>query len=112
MIEFSETGHLRGVYLDLLVSLLRVLHAKRLECEKSMKLMASFHRSHLCWSRWDSSAVVALLDFPVGSVEEGTIKTLTPYPNMVCVSATAWDGSLGRFNKDIWITSSTNQLLT
>ena len=43
---------------------MRVLYAKRLECEKSMESMASFHCSRLRWSRWDSSAVAALLDFP------------------------------------------------
>ena len=61
--EFAEMGHLQEVCLNLPVNLLRVLHAKRLECEKSMELMASFYHSRLHWSRWDSSAVATLLDF-------------------------------------------------
>ena len=40
--EFAEMGHLHEVCLDLPVNLLRVLHAKKLECEKSIKSMSSF----------------------------------------------------------------------
>jgi len=43
--EFAETGHRREERPDLPVSLLIVLHALRLECEKSMELTASSHRS-------------------------------------------------------------------
>ena len=68
VMKFSETGHLQEVYLDLPVNLLRVLHVKRLECEKSMESIASFYHSCLLWSRWDGSAEVALLDFsPLGA---------------------------------------------
>ena len=38
--EFAETAHRREKCPDLTVSLLMVLHALRLECEKSMKLTA------------------------------------------------------------------------
>ena len=42
---FGETGHRRKELPDLPVSLLMVLHALRLESEKSMELTASSHRS-------------------------------------------------------------------
>jgi len=58
--EFAETGHRREERPDLLVSLLIVLHALRLECEKSMELTASSHRScYFCCSR-ESRDEVAL----------------------------------------------------
>jgi len=43
--EFSESGQTRGECPDLPVSWLIALHALRLECEKSMELTASSHRS-------------------------------------------------------------------
>jgi len=43
--EFAETGHKRDERPDLPVSLSMVLHALRLECEKSMVVTASTHRS-------------------------------------------------------------------
>jgi len=43
--EFAETGCMREERPDLPVSLLIVLHALQLECEKSMELTASSHRS-------------------------------------------------------------------
>jgi len=43
--EFAETGHRREERQDLPVSFLSVLHALRLECEKSMELTSSSHRS-------------------------------------------------------------------
>ena len=52
------------VYLYLPASLLSVVHAKWLECEKSMESMALLHCSCPHWSRLDISAVIALLDFP------------------------------------------------
>ena len=45
VMEFAETGHMREERPDLPVSLLMVLHALRLEFEKSIKLTASCHRS-------------------------------------------------------------------
>ena len=51
VMELAEMGHLQEVCFNLPVSLLRVLQAKRLECEKSIKLMALFHCSCPCWSR-------------------------------------------------------------
>jgi len=57
--EFAETGHMREESPDLSVSLLMVLHALRLECEKLMELTASSHRSRFCCSRksWDEVAL-------------------------------------------------------
>jgi len=50
--EFAETGHRREERPDLPVSLLNVLHTLRLECQKSMELTASSHRScFVCCSR-------------------------------------------------------------
>ena len=49
--EFAETGHMREERPDLPLSLLIVLHALRLDCEKSMELTASSHRSCFCCSR-------------------------------------------------------------
>jgi len=43
--EFAETGQTREERPDLPVSLLMVLHVLRLECEKSLELTASSHRS-------------------------------------------------------------------
>ena len=43
--EFAETWHWWKERPDLPVSLLMVLHALRLECEKSMEFTASCHRS-------------------------------------------------------------------
>jgi len=43
--EFAERGHWWKECPDLPVSLLMVLHALRLECEKSMDFTASSHRS-------------------------------------------------------------------
>jgi len=50
---FAKTGHRRGEHPDLpAVCLLMVLHALRIECEKSMELTASSHRScFFCCSR-------------------------------------------------------------
>jgi len=45
--EFAETGHTREERPDLSVSLLIVLNALRLECEKSMEFTASSYRSCL-----------------------------------------------------------------
>ena len=42
---FAETGHRREERPDLPVTLLIVLHALRLECEKSVELTASSHRA-------------------------------------------------------------------
>ena len=43
--EFAETGHWWKERTDMPVSLLMVLHSLRQECEKSMELTASSHRS-------------------------------------------------------------------
>jgi len=49
--EFAETGHRQEERPDLPTSLLIFLHALRLECEKSLELTASSHRSCFCCSR-------------------------------------------------------------
>ena len=50
--EFAETGHRREERPNLPVSLLNVLHALQLECEKSVELTASSHHScFFCCSR-------------------------------------------------------------
>ena len=52
VMEFAEVGHRQEKRPDLPVSLLIVLHTLRLECEKSMDLTASSHRScFFCYSR-------------------------------------------------------------
>jgi len=58
--EFAETGHRREERPDLPVSLLIVLHALRLECEKSVELTDSSHRSCFFCSSRDSSNEEAL----------------------------------------------------
>jgi len=58
--EFAETGHRREERPDLPVSLLIVLHALRLECEKSLELTASSHRSCFFCSSRDSRDEAAL----------------------------------------------------
>jgi len=58
--EFAETGHRREERPDLLVSLLIVLHALRLECEKLMELTASSHRSCFFYCSRDSRDEAAL----------------------------------------------------
>ena len=57
--EFVEEGQCWKERPDLPVSLLIVLHALRLECEKSMEYTAFSHRSCFCPSR-DSSDEAAL----------------------------------------------------
>jgi len=48
--EFAEMGHRQEERPDLPVGLLIVLHALRLDCEKSMEFTASSHRSCFCCS--------------------------------------------------------------
>jgi len=65
--EFAEMGHRREERPNLPVSLLIVLHVLRLECETSMVMTASSHRScFFCCSR-DSRDQAALS----GSVSTG-----------------------------------------
>jgi len=52
--KFAETGHRRKECSNVSVRLLMVLHALRLECEKSMELTASSHRSWLFWSSYET----------------------------------------------------------
>jgi len=54
VMEFAEMGYWREKRPELLVSLLMVLHALQLECEKLMELTASSHRFCFLCSRRDS----------------------------------------------------------
>ena len=66
--EFAETGHTREERPDLPVSLLILLHALRLECEKSMELTASSHRSCFFWCTCESRDEAALSEaVPTGA---------------------------------------------
>jgi len=66
--EFAETGHWRKECPDLLVSLLMPLHALQLECEKSMELTASSHRSCFSCQNRDSRDEAALsVPVPTGA---------------------------------------------
>jgi len=66
--EFDETGHTREERPDLPVSLLIALHALWLECEKSMELTASSHRSCFFYCSQESSDEVALSEaVPTGA---------------------------------------------
>ena len=66
--ELAETGHWRKERPDLPVSLLMVLHASRLECEKSMALTASSQRSCFFFSIRKSRDDAALSEsVPTGS---------------------------------------------
>jgi len=58
--EFAEVGYRREESPDLPVSLLMVLHALRLECEKSMEVTASSHRSCFFYCSRDSRDEAAL----------------------------------------------------
>jgi len=70
--EFAETGYWRKERPDLPVSLLMVLHALWLECEKS-ELTASSHRScFFCPSRNSRDEVALSESVPTGAqVKEG-----------------------------------------
>jgi len=65
--EFAETGHRPEELPDLPVSLWIVLHALRLECEKSMELTASPHRSCFCCSRESKDEAVLSEAVPAGA---------------------------------------------
>jgi len=66
--EFAETGHRREERPDVQISLLIVLHALRLECEKSMELTASSHRScFFCYSRESSDKAALSESVPTGA---------------------------------------------
>jgi len=58
--EFAETVQRREERPDLPVRLLMVLHALRLECEKSMELTASSHHSRFFCCRRESRDEAAL----------------------------------------------------
>ena len=78
---------------DLSVSLLRVLHAKWLECEKSLGIdgfIPSFMPLLVKMGQQCCGNIARL--FPFGDIQEDTNKAShTP--------ATSWDGSFGRFDK-------------
>ena len=65
--EFPEKGHRREERPDLTVSLLMMLHTLQLECEKSMELTASSHRScFFCSSRNSSDEAALSESVPTG----------------------------------------------
>jgi len=65
--EFAEMGDWRRERPDLQVSLLMVLHALRLKCEKSMEFTASSHRScFFCCSRGSSDEAALSKSVPTG----------------------------------------------
>jgi len=67
--EFAETGHTREERPDLPVSFLIVLHALRVECEKSMELTASSHRPYFfCCSRESRNEAVLSEAVPTGAL--------------------------------------------
>ena len=75
--EFAETRHWRKERPDLPVSLLMVLHALRLECEKSMELTASCHRScFFCPSRVSRDEAALSESVPLCGFEEKAIEGL------------------------------------
>jgi len=66
--EFAETGHRREEGPDLLESLLMVFHALGLECQTSMQLTASSHRScFFCSSRNCGDEVALSASIPAGA---------------------------------------------
>ena len=82
-------GYLREVCLDLSVSLLRLLHAKWLECEE-VNFIPPFtplliKMGQQCW----------------GHPGRRDKDSHTPYPNTVCSCATALNGSFGCFDYGI-----------
>jgi len=67
--EFVVTDHRREDGPDLPVSLLMLLHALRLECQKSMELTASYHRSwFFCCSRESRAETVLSESVPTGAL--------------------------------------------
>jgi len=86
--EFAETGNRREEGLDQLQSILMVLHALRLEYEKTTEMTAYSHRSCLVWSSRESRAEAALAwSVPLGLGGRDDIGYLCP--NMAQVLATA-----------------------
>jgi len=65
--EFVEMAHKQEEHSALPESLLMVLHALRLECEKSMELTASSHHScFFCFSRDSKDEAARLESIPNG----------------------------------------------
>ena len=65
--EFVEMAHKQEEHSALPESLLMVLHALRLECEKSMELTASYHHScFFCFSRDSKDEAARLESIPNG----------------------------------------------
>jgi len=66
--ELAEMGHWRKKRPDLPVSLLMVLHALQLECDKSIDLTASSHRScFFCPSRDSRDEAAPTVSVPTGA---------------------------------------------
>jgi len=80
---------------DLPVSLLMVLHALRLECEKAMELTASSHRSFFFLPSQDSRNEVALSEsVPTGARVKERYKVLNSFPSMAHGSSDGYVGCI------------------
>ena len=83
-IEFAVTGHRREESPDVPVSLLMALKVLQLECEKSMELTVSFHRSWFFCSSQKSRDEAALSEW--GS-DKGTIEVLAFFGSWVIIGS-------------------------
>ena len=112
-IALAITGQWRGECRNLLVRLLKILHAFRPECEKSMLRTASDHRSlrflgslaissiHLKLGKQSCSSqtwVISLRRLQKGFTEEFTLCITT---QNIVVSIPAWDSLFGCFVDDV-----------
>jgi len=79
--EFAETGHWRERP-DLPVSLLMVLLALRLECEKSMEFTASSHGFCFCFTRESRTKRLYQSQSPLGLGWKSDGESRTLYPSM------------------------------
>jgi len=80
VMEFAETGHSGEERPYMPVSLLMVLHALQVDCEKSMKLTASCHRSSFCFSRDGRNEAALSKSVPPGACgEEKLAVSFGPY---------------------------------
>jgi len=91
--EFAETGHRREERPDLPVNLLMVFHTLRLECEKSMELTVSSHRSCFFCSIRKSMDKAALSESaPMGLGQRSNRGSRTLSPN---IAHSSYDGHVG-----------------
>ena len=96
--EFAETGYRREERPDLPVSLLIVLHALRLECEKSMELTVSSYRfCFFCCNR-ESRDEVALSEAVHWGSDKGAIEGLALFVPAwhIVLPTSKWDTLFSR----------------